>query len=197
MAPHSNTLAWKISWTEESGGLQSIGSLSRTRLSDFTFTFHFNALEKEMATHSSVLAWRIPGAGEPGGLPSMGLRKVRHDWSDLAAATAEAYRFRTLNKFQRNQWQSTSKLNYWKLKTVLKAIIEIQSLMYRRKKYLEWQISYQSLCRHAKGSSIVFWGHYRKKSYQLNTTASKYVFQEWRGNQEEGKLGELVQGDKF
>ena len=59
---------------------------SRTRLSDFTFTFHFHALEKEMATHSSVLAWRIPGTGEPGGLPSMGSRRVRHDWSDLAVA---------------------------------------------------------------------------------------------------------------
>ena len=52
---------------------------SRTRLSDFTFTFHFHALEKEMATHSSVLAWRIPGTGEPGGLPSMGSHRVRHD----------------------------------------------------------------------------------------------------------------------
>ena len=52
---------------------------SRTRLSDFTFTFHFHALEKEMATHSSVLAWRIPGMGEPGGLPSMGLLRVGHD----------------------------------------------------------------------------------------------------------------------
>ena len=51
----------------------------RTRLSDFTFTFHFHALEKEMATHSSVLAWRIPGMGEPGGLPSMGSHKIRHD----------------------------------------------------------------------------------------------------------------------
>ena len=59
---------------------------SRTRLSDFTFTFPFHALEKEMATHSSVLAWRIPGTGEPGGLPSMGSRRVGHDWSDLAAA---------------------------------------------------------------------------------------------------------------
>ena len=49
---------------------------SRTRLSDFTFTFHFHALEKETATHSSVLAWRIPGTGEPGGLPSMGSRRV-------------------------------------------------------------------------------------------------------------------------
>ena len=52
---------------------------SQTRLSDFTFTFHFHALEKEMATHSSVLAWRIPGTGEPGGLPSMGLHRVSHD----------------------------------------------------------------------------------------------------------------------
>ena len=52
---------------------------SQTRLSDFTFTFHSYALEKEMATHSSVLAWRIPGTGEPGGLPSMGLHRVGHD----------------------------------------------------------------------------------------------------------------------
>ena len=59
---------------------------SQTGLSDFTFTFHFHALEKEMATHSSVLAWRIPGMGEPGGLPSMGSHRVRHDCSDLAAA---------------------------------------------------------------------------------------------------------------
>ena len=63
MAPHSGALAWKIPWTEDPGGLQSMGSLSWTRLSNFTFTFHFHALEKEMATHSSVLAWRIPGTG--------------------------------------------------------------------------------------------------------------------------------------
>jgi len=59
---------------------------SRTWLSDFTFTFHFHALEKEMATHSSVLALRIPGTGEPDGLPSMGLHRGGQDWSDLAAA---------------------------------------------------------------------------------------------------------------
>ena len=63
---------------------------SRTRLSDFTFTFHFPELEKEMATHSSVLAWRIPRTGEPGGLPSMGSHRVGHDLSDLAAAAAAA-----------------------------------------------------------------------------------------------------------
>ena len=79
MAPHSSTLAWKIPCMEEPGGLQSMGSLSRTRLSDFTFTFHFHALEKEMATNSGVLTWRIPGMGKPGGLPTMGSRRVGHD----------------------------------------------------------------------------------------------------------------------
>ena len=72
MASHSSTLAWKLPWMEEPGRLRSMGSLSQTRLTDFTLTFHFHALEKEMAIHSSVLAWRIPGMGEPGGLPSMG-----------------------------------------------------------------------------------------------------------------------------
>ena len=61
---------------------------SWTRLSDFTFTLHCHALEKEMATHSNVLAWRIPGTGEPGGLPSLGSHRVGHDRSDLAAAAA-------------------------------------------------------------------------------------------------------------
>ena len=87
MAPHSSTLAWKIPWTEEPGRLQSMGLLGVGRLynfqvdnlSDFTFTFHFHALEKEMASHSSVLAWRIPRTGEPGGLPSLGSHRVGHD----------------------------------------------------------------------------------------------------------------------
>ena len=64
---------------EEPGRLVHGVPKSRTLLSDFTFTFHLNALEKEMATHSSVLSWRIPGMGEPGGLPFMGLHRVRHD----------------------------------------------------------------------------------------------------------------------
>ena len=59
---------------------------SRTRLTDFIFTFYFHALEKEMATHSTIIAWRIPGMGEPDGLLSMGSHRVGHDWSDLAAA---------------------------------------------------------------------------------------------------------------
>ena len=61
---------------------------NRTRLSDFTFTFHFHALEKELATNSSVLAWRIPGTGEPGGLPSMGSHRVGHDWSDSSSSSS-------------------------------------------------------------------------------------------------------------
>ena len=77
MAKHSSTLAWKIPWMEEPGGLQSMGSL-RVR-HDFTFTFHFHALGKEMATHFSVIAWRIPGMGEPGGLLSMGSHRVGHN----------------------------------------------------------------------------------------------------------------------
>ena len=80
MATHSSTLAWKNpmdrgAWCTAVHGV----ARSRTRLSDFTFLFHFHALEKEMASHSSVLAWRIPGTGEPGGLPSMGSHRVGHD----------------------------------------------------------------------------------------------------------------------
>ena len=77
MAPHSSTLARKIPWMEEPGGLQSMGSL-RVGTTE-RLQFHFHALEKEMATHSSVLAWRIPGRVESGGLPSMGLHRVRHN----------------------------------------------------------------------------------------------------------------------
>ena len=80
MVTHSSALAWKNpmgggAWQAAVHGVAK----SRTRLSDFTFTFHFHALEKAMATHSSVLAWRIPGMGESGGLLSMGLHRVEHD----------------------------------------------------------------------------------------------------------------------
>ena len=83
MATHSSVLAWRIPGTGEPGGLPQAAvhgvAKSRTRLSDFTCTFHFHALEKEMATHSSVLAWRIPGTGKPGRLPSMGSHRVGYD----------------------------------------------------------------------------------------------------------------------
>ena len=77
-----NPMDWGAWWAAVHGVAKS-----RTRLSDFTFTFHFHALE-EMANHSSVLAWRIPGTEEPSGLPSMGSHRVWHDWSDLAAVAA-------------------------------------------------------------------------------------------------------------
>ena len=79
MATHSSTLAWKIPWMESLVGCSPLVAKSRTRLSDFTFTFHFHALEKEMTTHFNVLAWRIPGTGAPGGLLSMGSHRVGHD----------------------------------------------------------------------------------------------------------------------
>ena len=76
MATHSGTLAWKIPWTEESGRLQSMGSRRVRHDSDFTFTFHFHALEKEMAIHSGTLAWKIPWTEEPDRLQSMGSQRV-------------------------------------------------------------------------------------------------------------------------
>ena len=93
MAPHSSALAWKIPWMEEPGGAAVHGvAKSLTRLCDFTFTFHFHALEKEMATHSSVLAWRIPGTGEPHGLPSMGVHRVGHDRQLSSSSSREGVR---------------------------------------------------------------------------------------------------------
>ena len=80
MAPHSSTLAWKIPWMEEPGRLQSMGSLELDTTERLHFhSFHFHALEKEVATRFGVLVWRIPGMGEPGGLPSMGSHRVGHD----------------------------------------------------------------------------------------------------------------------
>ena len=87
----SSTFVCKIPWTEEPGGLQSMGSLGVGHDWATSLSFHFHALEKEMATHSSVPAWRIPGTGKPGGLPSMGSHRVGHDWSDLAAAAGTGF----------------------------------------------------------------------------------------------------------
>ena len=85
MAAYFSILAWEITWTEEPGGLQSMGLYRVHGITEsdtterITFTFQSHALEKEMATHSSVLAWRIPGTGEPGGPPSLGSHRVEHD----------------------------------------------------------------------------------------------------------------------
>ena len=95
---------------------------SRTRLSDFTFTFHFHALEKEMATHSSVRAWRIAGTGEPAGLPSMGSHRVWHDWSNLAAAAAA---LKVKHRDLMSEWLSK---DFWKSSLVYKLCKWIKTL---------------------------------------------------------------------
>ncbi|XFF97597.1 hypothetical protein AB1E19_001222 [Capra hircus] len=79
MAPHFSTLAWKIPWTEGWWAVVHEVAKSQTRLSNFTFTFHFHVLEKEMATHSSILTWKIPWMEEPGELQSMGSLRVGHN----------------------------------------------------------------------------------------------------------------------
>ena len=82
------SMDWGVWWAVVHGVAKSW-----TWLNDFTFTFHFHALEKEMATHSSVLAWRIPGTGEPGGLPSMGSHRVRHDWRNSSSSSSLWFTF--------------------------------------------------------------------------------------------------------
>ena len=97
----------------------------RTRLSDFTFTFHFHALEKEMATRSSVLAWRISGTGEPGGLPSVGSHRVGHDWSNLAAA-ASVFKYTLVRMFRITlfiRMKNWGKLKYPSQQNVHKQIV--------------------------------------------------------------------------
>ena len=97
----------------------------QTRLSDFTFPFHFHALEKEMATHSIVLAWRIPGTGEPGGLPSMGSHRVGHDWSNLAA-TASVFKYTLVRMFRITlfiRMKNWGKLKYPSQQNVHKQIV--------------------------------------------------------------------------
>ena len=96
MAPDSSTLAWEIPWMEEPGRLQSMGLQSQTRLSDFTFTFHFHALEKEMATHSSVLAWRIPGDGKAWWAAICG---VAQSWTRLKQLSSSSSRGPRLEDF--------------------------------------------------------------------------------------------------
>ena len=83
---------------------------SRARLSNFTFTFHFHALEKEMATHSSVLAWRIPGMEESGGLPSMGSHRVGHDQSDFSSSSSSSRSSRHVICFHRYELTKISVL---------------------------------------------------------------------------------------
>ena len=115
---------------------------SQTRLSNFTFTFHFHALEKEMATHSSVLAWRIPGTGEPGGLLSLGSHRVGHDWSDLAAAAASPP----------TQWGRAFQIliyNFKKETEILTTLVNILHLLSCRVRIWTQAIQLQTSDRHS------------------------------------------------
>ena len=114
MAPHSRTLTWKFPWSR---GLQSMGSLRVGHDWVSWLTFHFPALEKEMATPSSVLAWRIPGMEEPGGLLSMGLQRVRHDWSNLAAAAV--FHWKTIPQISYTSFWWTYISKFLQLQTML------------------------------------------------------------------------------
>ena len=125
---------------------------SQTRLSDFTFTFHFHALEKEMATHSSVLAWRIPGTGEPGGLPSMGLHRVGHDWSDLAATLVAVV---LVNIPKRSELWGGQGLGFLSLKSV-RGIISAPSLKPSIEESTPNTFQPQSYCCLASGAHNVF-----------------------------------------
>ena len=117
-----------------------------SRLRDFTFTFHFHVLEKEMATHSSVLAWRIPGTGEPSGLPSMGSHRVKHDWSDLAAAAAAGYLLSRKSSFLplfHNYYSNNCFFNW------IRSVLEYK--MYFRRK-LDWYLRRQANKHNTLGS---------------------------------------------
>jgi len=103
----------------------------QTRLSNFTFTFHFHALEEELATHSSVLAWRIPGTGHPGGLRSMGSHRVGHDWRDSAAE------FTRNNSFFIHHSQSSAYFNNLRVEWVLSCSVTSDSAT-------AWTVAYQA-----------------------------------------------------
>ena len=143
MAPHSSTLAWEIPWTEEPGGLQSMGvTKSWTQLRDFTFTFHFHALEKEMATHSNILAWRIPGTGA---------------WWAAVYGVAQSQTRLTWLSSSSSNLDETQATNQWAGNTV----VEITEAKQRSKTN---EASLRDLCDHIKYTNIhIIWVPEREK----------------------------------
>ena len=125
---------------------------SWTRLSNFTFTFHFHALEKEMATLSSVLAWRIPGTGEPGGLPSLGSHRVGHDWSDLAAAD-DRTRMNVITQrlIVYNTWiilaLLKNKMQIWRKREYVNENIDLKIMVYNTWIFLALLKTKMEICR--------------------------------------------------
>ena len=139
-------------------------------LSNFTFTFHFHALEKEMAPHSSVLAWRIPGTGAPGRLPSMGSHRVRCDWSNLAAAAAQHLAERTWCVSEPQFFKSANEYAYFS--QLLQRLWEI---MYVK---CALQVLIITLCISAL--KVLFLRIKRRKTLQ-GQLAGITVFWIWRG----------------
>ena len=127
----------------------------RTRLSDFTFTFHFQALEKEMATHSSVLAWRIPRTGEPFGLPSMGLHRVGHDWSDLVAGRL-TYGYTSTKLILLYLKRMSFCRNPQGLLSVDQRYLSARSFVTLSKKSKSWQFNSNLNCRKMDSPSFVY-----------------------------------------
>ena len=154
---------------------------SQTWLSEFPFTFHFHALEKEMATHSSVLPWRIPGTGEPGGLPSMGSHRVGHDWSDLAAAAER----------QNNNKRQNSELGSASSQVAESRLKPVSSHLDSGRCYSHFQES--SIRRERNGSK----GHARRQKERLKngrrTKELVYVYIHTLAKQEERESQGLCQ----
>ena len=146
MPTHSSTLAWKIPWMEEPGRLQSMGSQSQTRLSDFIFTFHFHALEKEMEAHSSILAWEISWTVEPGRLLSMGSQRVWHEWVKGRSNKTTSWLFSRKKKKYRKKWHDIFKklkgknltTTKWLYLARLSLRIERQDKEFHRKAKAKW-----------------------------------------------------------
>ena len=132
---------------------------SWTRLSDFTFTFHFHALEKEMATHSSVLAWRISGTREPSGLPSMESHRVGHDWSNLAAAAAAAHGLL--------KW-----LPLWEPAVLINSGIRTPGVSNRKSCLLIWKMS----------AMVIFWCVYMNNTWPTCGNVKIFIFLSPQGN---------------
>jgi len=157
----------------------------RHLLSDFTFTFHFHALEKEMATHSSVLAWRIPGTAEPGGLPSVGSHRVGHGWSDLAVAAVISVRKAIIKISTNNKcWRECGAKG-----TLLHCWWECKSIQ------LLWKTHKQStLWKCCAGWNTVNWKQDCREKYQQPQICRWYHSngRKWRDTKEplEGQRGE-------
>ena len=131
---------------------------SRTWLSDFTLTFHFHALEKEMATHSSVLAWIIPGTGEPGGLPSVGSHRVGHDWSDLAAAAADRHQSQNETLRPVGHWRKRRTNSEKNNGTLVESSSRSSLSVYLTSTKLQWYTS--SICMHCEELKYCYDRHF-------------------------------------